>query len=93
MGGFSWSWDELWGWFDQIDEPNTKGWMLNQILDIKWLQRLTVDGQVDVLSSAPFDILKYLKKWYPDCLKSETVSILNEHLKARYKPKRRTKRK
>lgn len=67
--------------------------MLKQIFDIQWVKRLSVDGQVDVMKDAPFEVMKWLKKLYPDCLKPETVSILNDILDARYKPKRRTKRK
>lgn len=89
MAGMNRTWEEVWSWFEQIEEPDRKGWMLNQILEIRWLKGISVEGQVDVLSSAPFEVLKWLKKIYPDCLKSETVSILNDHIKARFRPKRK----
>lgn len=93
MASMSWTWADLWNWFEQIEEDSTKSYMLKQIFDIQWVKRLSVDGQVDVMKDAPFEVMKWLKKLYPDCLKPETVSILNDILDARYKPKRRTKRK
>jgi len=93
MASMSWTWEDLWNWFEQIEEDSTKSFMLKQVFDIQWVKRLSIDGQVDVMKDAPFEVMKYLKKLYPDCLKSETVSILNDHLKARYKPKRRNTRK
>ena len=98
MASMNWTWEQFWNWFDQIetenDEGKLKGKMLNHFLDIKWLGGLTIDSQVEVMEFASLDVMKQLKVKFPTCLKSETVSILNEILKDRYKPtSRRRKRK
>ncbi len=78
MTSISWSWDEFWWWFEQIEEQERQFDALREVHKDKWVERLPAELQAKVFLNAPMDFKMQMKN-FPNLYKREAILILQMH--------------
>lgn len=84
MTSISWSWDEFWWWYEQIEEQERQFDALREVHKDKWVERLPAEIQARVFLHAPLEFKKQMKN-FPNLYKREAILILEMDLNKRYK--------
>lgn len=78
MTSISWSWDEMWSWYKQIEEQERQFQVLREIHRDGWVERLPAELQAKVFLNAPMDFKMQMKN-FPNLYKREAILILQMH--------------
>ena len=79
MGKLTWTWQDYWVWFHQIESKKGKANAWLEVLGGKWMGSLPVGVQVEIFRYAPTDVLEVLKH-FPDDIKYETLVKLDREI-------------
>jgi len=67
-----WTWRDYWEWYESLDTEEARFHALFELLKDGWMKSLPSQTQIEVLKSAPREILDYLYQM-PEVFKSETI--------------------
>ena len=89
MAALTWTWNDYWEWFRQIEHDKDKTVAITELIGGGWLRNLSAHSQADVMRNAPMEILQAMRH-FPQIFKLETLHIIQAELDKKNKvPKRR----
>jgi len=75
----TWSWEDLWAWWGQVDTPQ-KRFVWGELTKDEWMKNLPPKLQFEVMRGAPMEVLEQLKN-FPDIFKYDTLLLLDSHVR------------
>lgn len=89
MAALTWSWQDYWNWFIQIENDEDKKIAIQTLIGGRWMANLSPQSQATVMRYAPMEVLVAMKH-FPDIFKREAILIIQRELDKENKvPKRR----